>query len=110
MVKFNVLALTAALVGLSQAVGQSKVTNNCDSSVYLWVEKVAQRRAFLSTYDGVLMVNLDAPEAPFAQAFLRTWYWGSNVPRIIDDEVYLPAGPSGIQQIGIDDSNLLQSP
>jgi hypothetical protein len=37
MVKFNVLALTAALVGLSQAVGQSKVTNNCDSSVYLWV-------------------------------------------------------------------------
>ncbi|KAK0385168.1 hypothetical protein NLU13_7646 [Sarocladium strictum] len=37
MVKFNALALTAALVGLSQAVGQSKVTNNCDSSVYLWV-------------------------------------------------------------------------
>lgn len=37
MVNFNALALTAALTGLSQAVGRSKVTNNCDDSVYLWV-------------------------------------------------------------------------
>lgn len=36
MVNFNALALTAALTGLSQAVGRSKVTNNCDSSVYIW--------------------------------------------------------------------------
>ncbi|KAH8170356.1 hypothetical protein LIA77_09137 [Sarocladium implicatum] len=37
MVNFNALALTAALTGLSQAVGRSKITNNCDDSVYLWV-------------------------------------------------------------------------
>jgi len=78
---------------------------------YLWLQHVERKRAFLSTYNGVLMVNLDAPETPFAQAFFKTWYYGgSNGPRIIDDEVYLPAGPSGIQQLGIDASNLLQTP
>jgi hypothetical protein len=46
MVKFNLLALTAALTGLSQAVGESKVTNNCDSSVYLWVVGSQQEGPF----------------------------------------------------------------
>ena len=79
---------------------------------WLSVQHVERNRAFLGTYGGLLMVNLDAPEKPIAQAFFKTWYWyyGDIPARIIDDQVYVPAGPSGIQQLGIDASNLLQSP
>ncbi|MRG97231.1 hypothetical protein [Polyangium spumosum] len=78
----------------------------------LTLEHVEQKRAFLRTYNGLVLVDLDDPGAPRAQAFFKTWYWyhGTGPARIVDDQVYVPAGPAGILQLGIDESNLLQSP
>ena len=57
-----------------------------------------------------LMVNLDKPEKPLAQAFFYGAYYNYSYgtkPLVADGEIYVPAGPYGIHQIGVDETNLL---
>ena len=77
-----------------------------------WINigNVEQHRAFIEVSGSSLMVNLDNPEKPLAQAFFLGAYYSYSYgtkPLIADGQVYVPGGPYGIHQIGVDETNVL---
>ncbi|TVR00979.1 MAG: hypothetical protein EA398_10755 [Deltaproteobacteria bacterium] len=65
-------------------------------------------RAVFSAGQGVLILNLDDPAAPFPQTYagLRGWWPSSFVP--VGDRLWIPSGRFGIQEIDANDWNLLE--
>ncbi len=65
-------------------------------------------RALFAVPGGMLVVNLDDPQEPYAQAYFPLRGWPSQV--VVDGrEVFLPAGRYGLYRFGLDDFNLLQT-
>ncbi len=65
-------------------------------------------RALFEVPGGLLVFNLDQPTAPYPQAFfaLRGWPTGLLME---GRKIIVPAGPYGIYQLGLDDTNLLEA-
>lgn len=66
-------------------------------------------RALFAVPGGMLVVNLDRIERPFAQAYFPVIGWPSDVA-VNRDEVYLPAGRYGVFTLDANTFNLLERP
>jgi hypothetical protein len=65
-------------------------------------------RALFWDWGGVLMLNLEVAESPQAQAYFPSWNWTHEF--VFDKgEILYAAGPYGIHQLDLDDSNLVVS-
>lgn len=73
-----------------------------------WAELQSAKdgRALFSVPGGLLVVNLDNPAAPYAQAWFATQAWPWNI-RVEDGVIRFAAGRYGIYEFDVDTFNLL---
>jgi hypothetical protein len=76
--------------------------------------EATQHRALFETQGGMLVLDIDDPLHPQAQAYFPAWYWSWGPSQwtnhLIDaNEILFAGGPFGIHQLGLDDTNLLPS-
>ena len=72
-----------------------------------WATLVEARagRALYQVPGGLLVINMDNPSQPYAQAYYPTRGWPSDLT-VEGDTIYFSAGRYGIYQFGLDDENL----
>ena len=66
-----------------------------------------QGRALYQVPGGLLVVNLDDPTNPYAQAYFPTRGWPQDLT-VHDGAVYFSAGRYGLYTFGLDESNITQ--
>ncbi len=81
------------------------VRSEVDVDVWAQLREVRQGRALYAVPEGLLVMNLDDPSAPFAQSYfpVRGWPEGITVDR---DDIYFAAGRFGLYRFDMGESNI----
>ncbi|AKU92979.1 beta-propeller domain-containing protein [Vulgatibacter incomptus] len=73
------------------------------------LEDARSGRALFQVPGGLLVFNLDRPEAPYPQAFFALKGWPERL-HVEGRRILVPAGPYGIYSLGLDEENLVSAP
>ncbi len=87
--------------------GSSELSELADFEIDRWATLRDARagRALFSIPGGLLVVNIDTPTSPFAQAYFPTRGWPRDI--VVDgDVVYFAGGYYGMYKFGLDETNL----
>lgn len=86
------------------------LTRASDLPIDAWSTLVGARdgRALFNVPGGLLVVNLDDPAAPFAQAYFPSAGWWTQRIERDAETIWLASGRYGVQRFGLDEVNLQQ--
>jgi hypothetical protein len=73
---------------------------------WAWLQDAKAGRALYQAPGGLLVINLDDPVQPFAQAFFATLGWPQNL-HLVGDDIIFPAGRYGIYRFNVNEFNLV---
>ncbi len=87
--------------------GADDLTKLADLEVDSWASLRDARlgRALFAVPGGLLVINLDTPSAPYAQAYFPTRGWPRDI--VVDgDDIYFAGGLYGLYKFGLNETNL----
>jgi hypothetical protein len=79
-----------------------------DNRLLAWasLRQVTGHRAMFDIDGGQLMINVEDPEQPFAQAYFPSWWYGTTDALINGDEILVVGRQYGIHELDLDATNL----
>ena len=72
---------------------------------YASLHLARQGKVLLQTWSGLLLFDINQPQAPFAQSYFAASSWGGGIT-VVGDTAYVPAYSAGIYQFKLSDANL----
>ncbi len=76
---------------------------------WAWLREATAGRALYEVPGGMLVVNLDQPAQPYAQAYFPTLGWPQRL-ELAGDALIIPAGRYGIYRFDLNENNLQPDP